>query len=162
MEILFLFFCFPSISYSYSIEQSLADKLSNPSYFNYEQLTEYFYDVSEKHSDLVKLHSIGKSVENRNIWAIEISENVAERALLKPMVKYVANMHGDETLGRQFLVYLLDYFLENYGKDANITRLINQTDIFLVPSLNPDGFEASQVSFKVFTFLLMLYYELQK
>lgn len=142
----FIVFCIPCVAQSIFRKRDIVNFLSRPSYFNYEQLTRDLEKVSSENENLVKLHSIGKSVQNRSIWAVEITENVSERRLLKPMVKYVANMHGDETVGRQMLIYLLHYLLENYEKNSTISKLINETDIFLVPSMNPDGFESSQVS----------------
>ena len=47
---------------------------------------------------------------------IKISSNVGRRSLLEPMFKYVGNMHGDETVGRQLLIYLAQYLLSNYGR----------------------------------------------
>lgn len=79
------------------------------------------------------------------MWAIEINANVGNRSLLTPMFKYVANMHGDESVGRQLMIYLAQYLIENYGKDERVTRIVNTTDIFLMPSMNPDGYENSQV-----------------
>lgn len=135
------------ITNSYTVKrETQPDYLKNPSYLHYEELSNKLRDISEKHPDLVKLHSIGKSVKNRQIWAVEVSENVNSRSMGEPMIKYVANMHGDEAVGRQMLIYLLDYLLDNYGKDARISKLVNTTDIFLVPSMNPDGFENSKVS----------------
>lgn len=114
-------------------------------YHNYEELTSRLREVSEKYPELVNLHTLGKSVKDRNIWAVEISENVKSRKIGEPMVKYVANMHGDEAVSREMLIYLMDYLLDNYGKDLKVTQLVNNTDIFLVPSMNPDGFENSKV-----------------
>ena len=54
-------------------------------------------------------------------------------------------MHGNEVIGRQMLIYLAKYLAQNYGKDERITRLLNNTEIFLLPSLNPDGYESSRV-----------------
>lgn len=153
-----VFLICPCISYTSLSQKSLVDDLSKPSYFNYSQLTEYLQDVSVRHPNMVMLHSIGKSVQNRNIWAVEISENVKDRRLLKPMVKYVANIHGDEAVGRQLLIYFVDYLIGNYGKILRITKLINETDIFLVPSVNPDGFETSQVCLNLvfFTYIALV------
>ena len=61
------------------------------------------------------------------------------------MFKYVANLHGNEAVGRQMLIYLAKYLALNYRKDARITRLLNNTEIFLLPTLNPDGYETSRV-----------------
>ena len=61
------------------------------------------------------------------------------------MFKYVANIDGNEAVGRQMLIYLAKYLALNYGKDTRITRLLNNTEIFLLPTLNPDGYETSRV-----------------
>jgi len=121
------------------------DFLYPPQYHNYEEIKILFGGLISTYPHLAKLHTIGKSVQNRDLWVLEISENVHNRSLGEPMFKYVANMHGDETLGRELMIFLAQYLLENYGSDARVTRLINTTDIFLMPSLNPDGYEASQV-----------------
>ena len=65
------------------------------------------------------------------------------RRLGKPMFKYVANMHGNEAVGRELVVNLAAFLLDNYGKDDRVTELVNGTDLWLMPSLNPDGFEAA-------------------
>ena len=59
------------------------------------------------------------------------------------MFKYVGNMHGDETIGRQLLIYLVDYLVKNYGVIPEVTKLVDTTDIYLMPSMNPDGFAKS-------------------
>ena len=66
------------------------------------------------------------------------------RELGKPMMKWVANMHGNEAVGRQLVMFMSQYLLENYGTDERVTRLVNTTDIWLMPSLNPDGFAAGK------------------
>ena len=64
-----------------------------------------------------------------------------ERKLLKPMVKLIANMHGDETVGRELMLALARYLLQNNGRDPRVTRIVEELDIHILPSLNPDGFE---------------------
>lgn len=116
-----------------------------PKYTHYEELKNLLNSLAKTYPDLAKVHSIGKSVEGRDLLVLEISENVRHRDLGEPMVKYVANMHGDEAVGRELLIYLAQYLLNNYGKDRRVSKLVNRTDIFLMPSMNPDGFEKSEV-----------------
>ena len=75
---------------------------------------------------------------------LKLSGNVKSRSLLEPMMKYVGNMHGNEVLSRQVLIYLAEYLAGGYGRDPRITRLINNTEIYILPTLNPDGYEISR------------------
>lgn len=121
------------------------DDYVTTSYTHYDELKRLFHSLEQRYPHLTRVFSIGKSVEGRDLLVLEISENVRQRKLGEPMVKYVANMHGDEAVGRELLVILGQYLLDRYGKDDRITRLVNRTDIYLMPSMNPDGFENSVV-----------------
>nr|XP_012140788.1 PREDICTED: carboxypeptidase D-like [Megachile rotundata] len=148
MYIIVLFICLFTGSingYVINSERSnLEENFITPHYTHYEELKQLFSSLARTYPTLAKVSSIGKSVEGRDLLVLEISENVRERKLGEPMVKYVANMHGDEAVGRELLVYLAQYLLHNYGKDERVTKLVNNTDIFLMPSMNPDGFEKSE------------------
>ncbi|XP_012216053.2 carboxypeptidase D-like [Linepithema humile] len=135
------------VAFAYShpldVEQPQDDDYVTTSYTHYEDLRRLFHSLEQKYPHLARMFSIGKSVEGRDLLVLEISENVAQRSPGEPMVKYVANMHGDEPVGRELLIILGQHLLNQYGRDDRITRLVNQTDIYLMPSMNPDGFEKS-------------------
>jgi hypothetical protein len=59
----------------------------------------------------------------------------------EPEFKYVATMHGDEPVGTEMCLYFIDMLLTYYGMDANITELVDSTEIWVVPLMNPDGLE---------------------
>ena len=121
--------------------------LQNPRYETTDELNDLLARLQKAHPTLVKVHSIGTSLQGRDLAVIEIRKDIDRpRPLLMPMFKYVANMHGDETVGRQLLIYLAKYLLNNYEKNPEIGRLVNTTDIFLMPSMNPDGYEQSKVN----------------
>ncbi|TKC47516.1 hypothetical protein EI555_018969, partial [Monodon monoceros] len=105
---------------------------------------------------LARLFSIGSSVEGRPLWVLRLTAGLgpppsdgdtgpdAAGPLLpgRPQVKLVGNMHGDETVSRQVLVYLARELAAGYRRgDLRLVRLLNTTDVYLLPSLNPDGFE---------------------
>lgn len=120
--------------------------LKTSNYTKYDQLGILFDKLESTYPDLAKLYSIGNSVEGRKLLVLQITQDVQNEHPERPAFKYVANMHGDESIGRQIVIYLAQYLLLNYGKNERVTKLVNSTDIHLMPSLNPDGFEASEVS----------------
>jgi len=101
--------------------------------------------MTAAYPEISKLHSVGRSGGGRELWALEISDNIGTEELGEPKFKYVGNMHGNEVIGRQILIYLIQYLLENYNKLPRVKHLIDNADIFIMPSMNPDGFESARV-----------------
>lgn len=119
---------------------------SNPQYTTSSDLDKLFSDLEKTYPELAKVYSIGKSVQGRKLLVLQITKDVGLPHETRPAFKYVANMHGDEAVGRELVIDLAKYLLMNYGKDDRVTKLVNNTDIHLMPSLNPDGFDGSKVS----------------
>ncbi|XP_035210647.1 carboxypeptidase M-like isoform X1 [Stegodyphus dumicola] len=112
-------------------------------YHNYEQMTKLLQDISREHPDFALLYSIGKSVQGRELWVMVVSRYPNEEPLLKPNVKYVANMHGNEAVGRELMLHLITYLINNYYTDNYVRWLVDTTRIHIMPSMNPDGFESA-------------------
>ena len=80
----------------------------------------------------------------RPLWALEISDRPGE-AEAEPAVKYVGNVHGDEPTGRALTLALAEWLCANHhksGGDPRAKRIVQSMHLWLVPSMNPDGFEA--------------------
>ncbi|KAK7909844.1 hypothetical protein WMY93_014528 [Mugilogobius chulae] len=114
------------------------------SYQSYTQMTKILKRTEERCAHIAQTYSIGQSSDGRDLLVIEFSNNPGQHELLEPEMKYVANMHGDEATGRQLLIYLAQYLCSEYLMgNERIQALINSTHIHILPSLNPDGYEAA-------------------
>lgn len=87
----------------------------------------------------------GDSVAGRELWGIEITDRPAIAEVGEPEICYFGNIHGDETVGREMLINLIAHILDNHHENR-FGSLINSTRIFIIPSINPDGFEARRRS----------------
>ncbi|XP_059494285.1 carboxypeptidase M-like [Stegostoma tigrinum] len=114
-------------------------------YHHTSSLEAYLRDLQRNYSTITHVYSIGQSVEGRELWAIAIGKYPREHRIGVPEVKYIGNIHGNEPLGRELLLHLIDYLVTSYGHDKNITRLVGSMRIHILPSMNPDGFEKSIV-----------------
>ncbi|KAM8769489.1 carboxypeptidase D isoform 1-T1 [Acanthopagrus schlegelii] len=112
-------------------------------YYNYVELTGRLQSLAQKYPHIANLSSIGRSVQGRELWVMRITQDPNTDSPGKPKFKYVGNMHGDETVSRQVLVYLVEHLLTKYAEEPRISELVNNTDIYIMPSMNPDGFEKS-------------------
>ena len=57
------------------------------------------------------------------MWVMVVSSSPYEHMIGKPNVKYVANMHGNEVVGREMLLLLVKYLLEGYGINDKVCKL---------------------------------------
>ncbi|XP_055327803.1 carboxypeptidase M-like isoform X2 [Paramacrobiotus metropolitanus] len=126
-----------------------ATLLANPAtpafqYNNYMELTEELHNIQRTFPNFTRLYSLGKSERGRELWALCISSDPWDRPLGKPSVKLVGNMHGNEPVGRSLLIHFAYHVLRNPDNDSAITKLLTNTEIHLLPSMNPDGFELAE------------------
>ena len=45
-------------------------------HMHYEELTEFMHKFADEYPSITKLYTIGQSVEGRELWVLEISDNV--------------------------------------------------------------------------------------
>jgi carboxypeptidase D len=95
-------------------------------YLTHEQITQVLFDLENKYPHLIKISSIGKSVQGRDIWSVKISNNPAID-LPKCEINLKSTMHGDEVVGQEILIKLIDYLLTHYDSDPRIHKLIDRS-----------------------------------
>jgi carboxypeptidase T len=113
-------------------------------YHDYGELTSDLQAEAAAHPKFVKLFSIGKSYEGRDIWAVKISDNVRVDEN-EPEVLFEANHHAREHLAAEEGLHLVHLFADNYKATTalgqRVTKLVRSREIFIVPMMNPDGAE---------------------
>ncbi|XP_078421659.1 inactive carboxypeptidase-like protein X2 isoform X2 [Cetorhinus maximus] len=109
---------------------------------NYKDMRQLMKVVNEQCPNITRIYNIGKSSQGLKIYAMELSDNPGEHEPGEPEFHYTAGMHGNEVLGRELLLLLMQFLCKEYTYgNPRITRIIDSTRIHLVPSLNPDGYE---------------------
>lgn len=111
---------------------------------DYDEMTDIMQRLTEKYPSITRLYSLGQSVGKRELWVLEITDNPGIHEPGEPEFKYIGNMHGNEVVSREILLHFLERLLEGYGSDREITRLVDNTRIHIMPSMNPDGYEKAK------------------
>lgn len=122
-------------------DQGSQDKLDFR-HHNYIEMRKLMRSVHEACPDITRIYSIGKSYMGLKLYVMEISDNPGKHELGEPEFRYVAGMHGNEVLGREVLLNLMQYMCQEYKQgNQRVVRLVKETRIHLLPSMNPDGYE---------------------
>jgi len=110
---------------------------------NNTELAAILQQVHNKCPDISRLYTLSEpSVRGVPLYVLEFSDKPGHHELTEPEMKYVANMHGNEVLGRELLLHLADHICSAYlAGDKEMTALVHSTRIHLLPSMNPDGWK---------------------
>ncbi len=113
-------------------------------YYTFDEVVTELDSMHLNHPDLAAAkQSIGLSIENRDLWMTKISHNVSQDEE-EPEVFYTALHHAREPAGMMALMYFMDYLLDRYGSDDEVTYLLDHRALFFVPVVNPDGYVYNQ------------------
>ena len=93
-----------------------------------------------------KLDTLGYSLQGRPIWGLELSKHVTGTDT-RPVAFYNALTHAREPEGMQALFYFVNDVLSRYGIDPWATYLLDHRRLYIVPVVNPDGYEINHQLF---------------
>ncbi|MDO6496768.1 M14 family zinc carboxypeptidase [Photobacterium sanguinicancri] len=115
-------------------------------YLSYQDTIDFLARAMEKHPNLIRLENIGDTHEGRPIMMVTVSQDVAY-ADLKPALLYTGTIHAREWIGIELAVNFIQYLLDNYPSNPDVVEALTRNTMYMVPCLNPDGFEYSRQHF---------------
>jgi hypothetical protein len=111
-------------------------------YTTYGELSQLVTDIASDYGKITELYSNrGRTIEDRIIWMMKISDNPGMDEDSEPEVLFVGAHHGNEQIGNEVAIYIIQTLTEGYGRNPRITWLVDNHEIWVVPMLNPDGAE---------------------
>lgn len=112
-------------------------------FFTYQEMLNNLDSMQAKYPNLISARAqIGTftSIENRPIYWLRISNNPNIDDATKPEMLYTALHHAREPASMQQLIYYMWYVLENYDSNPELQYVVDNTEMYFVPCVNPDGY----------------------
>lgn len=139
------------------------ENFTTPENYDFKQADDFggFYTYNEMLSELDDMHNlypnlissrsdirdpdysenphIHETYEGRFLQWVKISDNpnISES---EPQILYTALHHAREPASLQQLIYFMWYLLENYDANDSIKQIIDNSELFFIPCVNPDGY----------------------
>lgn len=129
---------FPQVKYR-EVYYEAGDSLKFDKYHTYDVITEWMKRWAEMYPDLVDLYEAGKSFEGRSVWQMTLTNKKTGKDTDKPAAYFEGGRHSGEVTAAETVMWLSRYLLNGYGRNAEITKLLDTKAIYLRPVNNPDG-----------------------
>jgi len=110
-------------------------------FYRHDELTELLHQLANEHDDVLRIRSMGKSYEGRDLWVLTLTRFASGKSEEKPALWVDGNIHAAELLASTAVLYFLDHMLRNRDADALVRHLLDTRTVYLVPRLCPDGAE---------------------
>ena len=126
-------------------------------FYTYSEMLDELDDMHGQYPDIISVRSdvkdegytstphIHQTYEGRFLQWIKISDNpnISED---EPQILYTALHHAREPASMQQLIYFMWYLLENYNSDESIKHIVDNSELFFIPCVNPDGYIYNETS----------------
>jgi len=129
---------FPVVKHQ-GVQYIFTDTLDFNKYHSLDVIDSWLRKWAKEFSELVDLYEVGRSFEGRPIMQMTISNKETGKDTDKPAAFFEGGRHSGEVTSSECVMWMAWYLLMNYGKDPDVTRLLDSKTIYLKPVNNPDG-----------------------
>jgi carboxypeptidase T len=117
-------------------------------FFTYQEMLNALDSMKSKYPGLITTRqtlTAGTTLQGRPLYYVKISDN-PETAEAEPQALYTALHHAREPESLSQLIFYMWYLLENYNTNAHVKYLVDHTEMYFVPCINPDGYVYNQTN----------------
>jgi hypothetical protein len=114
-----------------------------PRYHTYAEMTAALQSLAGAHKTIARISSIGKTRGGRDIWAVEIANPAGVPPAKRPALLVAANFEGDHLVGSEIALSVAEFLLNNYAGNAEVKQRLDNSTIYVIPRVNPDGAEGT-------------------
>lgn len=125
--------------FEYLVESTKNSDNPLSAYYSFDQYVDFMQDIADEYPNICQLVQFGSSLQGRPLYIMKISDNVLINEP-EPEVKLIASIHGDETVGYDMMIRLIDLLTSEYQTDPRITQIVDNTELWISPLMNPDGY----------------------
>ena len=129
---------FPKVELA-EVEYKPSSTLTFDKYHSADVVYHWMRKWAEQYPDLIEMYEVGHSFEGRPIYQITLTNKKTGKATEKPAAFFEGGRHSGEVSAVESTMWLLKHLLDDYGKDPQITKIIDKNTIYLRPINNPDG-----------------------
>ncbi|MBI4517051.1 MAG: zinc carboxypeptidase [Deltaproteobacteria bacterium] len=115
-------------------------------FHSYDEVAAELQELADRWPNLASLVSLGPTYEGREIWALKVSRDAGSDDPRKPDVLFTGCHHAREWIAVEPPMFFARQLLEGYATDDGIRFLVDHSEVWLVPIVNPDGLAYSQQS----------------
>jgi hypothetical protein len=129
---------FPRVRHP-EVEYEAGDELTFDRYHTVDVMYTWLERWAEWYPDIVELYQVGTSLKGRPIMQVTLTNRATGPATDKPAAFFEGGRHSGEVTSSESVLWLIRHLVEGYGRDAEITDLLDRAAIYLRPQNNPDG-----------------------
>lgn len=115
-------------------------------YLTYSEVLSELDEMRTLYPNLITVkQSLGVTGEGRDLYFVRISDN-ADTDEGEPEALYTGMHHAREPMSIMNLIFFMHYILQNYASDQEVQDLVDNTELYFVPCINPDGYEYNRTT----------------
>lgn len=122
---------------------ALSASVDTDKYHDFKSITSIVKKLESQYKGQAELLSAGKSIEGRDLWILQITNEKTGPAKEKPAILICGGLHGDEPVTVMTALYAAEHLLQSFASDEKVRSLLDQNTFYVWPAVNPDGIDWS-------------------